>query len=115
MKMKKMILVFMVFGVAAGFIIGSLFPDTRNYEDRRHSLMDDMASLIEEKVDSGEYKCCIEPACDMCFLGHWLWDDGICRCDEMIASGQDDKVCPQCKKALEEGLCKSSSEVACTV
>ena len=102
-------------GIAVGLIAGSVLPTARSYEDRRHKLMDDMVSLIEEKVESGEYKCCIEPACNMCFLGHWLWDDGICRCDDMIAAGEDDKVCPQCKKALEQGLCKSSSETACAV
>lgn len=106
---------FTVLGIAAGFITGSLVPDFRSYEDRRHKLMDDMAALIEEKVESGEYKCCIEPACDMCFLGHWKWSDGICRCDEMIAQGRDEDVCPQCRKALEEGLCKSTQETACEV
>ena len=49
----------------------------------------------------------------MCFLGDWLWDDGTCDCDGMIVKGEWDKVCPQCKKGIEEGFCKSTLEKPC--
>ena len=70
---------------------------------------------IQAKVDAGEYRCCIDPPCDMCFLGHWLWDDGACYCDDMIAKGEFDKVCPQCKNGIELGLCKSTQEDFCDI
>lgn len=110
---RYFVLVFI--GLVAGLIIGQIYPKYQSFEERRENTIQDMESVIQEKVDEGEYRCCIEPGCDMCFLGHWLWDDGICRCDDMIAAGEDDKVCPQCKKAIEQGFCKRSSENACAV
>ena len=62
----------------------------------------------------GKYKCCIKPLCTMCYLGEWAWEDGTCDCDGMIAKGDLDKVCPQCKKGIEEGRCKSEVG-ACSV
>lgn len=72
-----------------------------------------MNKVIDQQVKEGNYGCCIEPACTMCFMGEWLWDDGICRCDGMIVKEELDKVCPQCKKGLGEGLCKSTNEKPC--
>jgi len=74
-----------------------------------------MEELIDQQVKKGNYRCCIEPACTMCLMGDWLWDDGICRCDDVIVKGENDKVCPQCKKGLEEGKCKYSEEDYCEI
>ena len=49
----------------------------------------------------------------MCFLGHWLWEDGSCYCDEMILNEEDDKVCPECKAGIKEGKCKSELDIVC--
>jgi hypothetical protein len=56
----------------------------------------------------GKYKCCIEPACDMCYLGHWKFEKGTCYCDDAIKEGRDEDICPQCIKGLENGECSSS-------
>jgi|SRR3989338_1568389 len=103
--MKKLILLFLVLGVVAGIVFGSLYSNFQSFEEKRGRIIKDMKILINEQAKEGNYRCCIEPPCTMCFMGNWLWDDGICRCDDMIASGEFDKVCPQCKDKLEEGQC----------
>ncbi|MBU2638629.1 MAG: hypothetical protein KJ955_06660 [Nanoarchaeota archaeon] len=105
----------LLIGIFMGVGLAASYPYFQSFESRRATILNDMEQLIEEQVKEGNYRCCIEPACTMCFMGSWIWDDGICRCDDMIASGQDDKVCPQCKKGLEEGRCKSSDEDFCEV
>ena len=110
---KSFVLIFG--GIIIGLVFGFAHPQLQTYDVRRENNIKEMQELIGERVEVGEYQCCIEPACDMCYLGHWIWDDGICRCDEMIAKGEFDKVCPQCEKAIEEGQCKSSLETVCTL
>lgn len=109
--MKKILLI-LIIGMFAGASLSVLYPKYQLYEQKRERIMNEMASVIEEKSEEGHYRCCIEPACDMCFMGHWIWDDGICRCDDEIAKGDSGKVCPQCAKGLEEGQCKSAQEEA---
>ena len=84
-----------------------------SFEERREEVLSGLSLAIEDAEAQGKYKCCIEPACTMCYMGSWIWDDGTCDCDGMIAAGEFDKVCPQCKRALEEGLCKSAQEEKC--
>lgn len=66
---------------------------------------------IEKTTEEGIYKCCIHPACTMCFMEANKWNNfeaGTCACDDLIAEGKE--PCPQCKNGLcdksEEGLCK---------
>ena len=102
--------------VAAGaFILLSLsfIPNTESFEARRDRVIGELSLAIYDAIDKGKYECCIDPPCDMCYLGHWLWDDGSCHCDEMIAKGEFDKVCPQCVKGIELGLCKSTKQATC--
>lgn len=110
----KRIVFFILFGIMTGSFLGIVsafvYPEFQSFENRRAGVLGDMQDLINEQVEEGNYRCCIEPACTMCFMGGWIWDDGICRCDDMIAAGEDDKVCPQCKKGLKEGICKSAGE-----
>jgi len=107
---KKLIFLLLFSGVFIGIVFANLYPNFQSFEKRRTTIMNDMESLIDQQTKEGNYRCCIEPACTMCFMGNWLWDDGICRCDDMIANGEYDKVCPQCQRGLEEGLCKSTEE-----
>lgn len=100
----------LIFGILAGITLDNILTKTQSYDERRQDVIRDMESLIQEKVDDGEYHCCVTPACDMCFLGHWIWDDGICRCDDMAAKGEEDKVCPQCRNNEEDGTCKAEEE-----
>ncbi|MAG50705.1 hypothetical protein CL621_03670 [archaeon] len=85
------------------------------FEERRENILVGLNLAIEDAKEEGKYKCCIEPACTMCYLGNWIWKDGTCDCDGMIAEGELDKVCPQCKRGIEEGLCKSTKEEECNL
>ncbi len=108
MKLAKFLpaLLFSALLFAGSYSIGQGEMD---FQSRRQKVINEMNSLIEEKVQSGEYDCCIKPACDMCFLGHWIFEDGICHCDEYIAKGEYDKVCPQCKNKISDlGACESA-------
>lgn len=84
-------------------------PKKESYEEKREKLLEQLYMNIEEAKLEGNYECCIEPPCTMCYLGNWIWDDGTCHCDEMIAKGEYDKVCPQCQKGTEQVNCNSAS------
>lgn len=65
---------------------------------------------IQEAVNEGVYKCCIKPACTMCYMEANKWNNykaGTCACDDLIARGEE--PCPQCKKGLcfEENTCET--------
>ena len=64
-------------------------------------------NAIDIAKQKGDYNCCIEPACTMCYLGHWKFDKRTCDCDVAMKEGRDEDVCPECLKGLEEGRCKS--------
>ena len=108
---SKLVSVFSLLTIVALVITASRPAPT--YDAKREKLLMDLHNAIREAEEQGEYECCIKPACTMCYLGDWIWEDGSCLCDEMIAQGQDDKVCPQCKKGLEKGLCESASNTEC--
>ncbi|MFH1591745.1 MAG: hypothetical protein ABIB47_00045 [Candidatus Woesearchaeota archaeon] len=102
--MKKFLFLFLILLVING-CGGNL-----SFQERREEVLLELNSAVKEAKEEGKYKCCIEPACTMCYLGNWLWKDGSCYCDDMILEGEADKVCPQCIRAMEEGLCGSSQE-----
>lgn len=113
---KEAIAVLLMLGVivaAAAIMLPPAKGET--FGEKRSRVLKELSSSIEEAAADGNYACCIDPPCTMCYLGNWIWDDGICRCDEMIAKGEFDKVCPQCKKGIEEGRCKSSQATSCEV
>ncbi len=80
----------------------------QGFEEKRESLLEQLYNNIEEAKLEGNYECCIEPPCTMCYLGNWIWEDGSCYCDRMIIEGKNEDVCPQCVKGIEEGKCKST-------
>ncbi len=104
--MKKLIL-FFSFILLLLILTGCKEP---SFEEKREKVLGELNLAIEEAEEQGRYKCCIEPACTMCYLGNWIWEDGSCYCDDMIANGEMDKVCPQCIRGIEEGSCKSTAE-----
>lgn len=69
-----------------------------DFSQKRTRILNELSLAIEEAKSQGNYNCCINPPCTMCYLGNWIWKDGICRCDEMVKNGEFDKVCPQCKE-----------------
>jgi len=84
------------------------------FSEQREQLLSDMDSMIHQAKLDGKYRCCIEPPCRMCFLGNWIWDDGTCDCDGEIAKENWDKVCPECKNGMEQGICESATEQCIT-
>ena len=51
----------------------------------------------------GNYRCCIDPPCTMCYMEANKWNNamaGTCACDDLIAEGKE--PCPQCKRGLGE-------------
>ncbi len=81
---------------------------SKSLDEKRNEILSEIDMTLKEAEESGKYKCCIEPPCKMCFLGNWIWEDGMCDCDTMIAQGKWDKVCPECKAGIKEGRCVSS-------
>ena len=59
---------------------------------------------IKMAHERGEYNCCIEPDCTMCYSEGNKWNygkAGTCACDDFIARGEE--PCPQCARALSCG------------
>lgn len=105
--------------ILISLVVLLLIPNTlanfqeENYQQKRLRILNELSLVINEAKAQGKYNCCIDPPCTMCYLGEWIWKDGVCRCDEMVAKGEFDKVCPQCKKGVGEGLCKSTNKNIC--
>ncbi len=81
---------------------------------QREDVIFSLQNAIAESVEAGEYRCCIEPACKMCYLGNWIFEDGKCACDDLIAEGKFNQVCPECKGGMEKGQCESAGD-SCSV
>lgn len=117
--MKKIkyffLILFLIIAIITSIVFANLYPNSQSFEKKRAKILNSLHSSIDEAVAQGKYKCCIDPPCTMCYLGEWIWKDGTCHCDEMIAKGEWDKVCPQCKKGIENGQCKSSSNNKCEI
>ena len=101
--------------IAVAFLFNLYFPQKETFEQRRSRVLGELSSAIDDAVLEGKYICCIEPPCTMCYLGNWLWEEGSCHCDEMMAEGEFDKVCPQCIRGIEEGRCKSAQGTFCEI
>lgn len=77
-------------------------------------IISQMDTAIAKAMAEGDYRCCIHPACTMCFLSGNKWNygkAGTCACDDFIAKGED--PCPQCKSGLIEDTgvsCEIKSE-----
>jgi len=112
MTSKATVIVLMSLSLAAGLSLAMAYQSRTSERD---AIISNIEAAIGQRVKDGTYRCCIDPPCDMCFLGEWLWDDGSCRCDDEIAKGNFDRVCPECKKNLEKGECSSQVEDVCEV
>lgn len=103
--------IFLFIFLIIGFAIALAFEGNKSPEQ----VIQELEKAIENAEEKGVYKCCIEPACDMCYLGHWKFEKGTCFCDDAIAEGKNEDVCPQCIKGIEEGRCSSANEEVCIV
>lgn len=109
MRIIKLAILVLIVLITAGTVIffTNKNAEKNTFEGRREKVLSQLYLAIEDAEKIGKYKCCIEPLCTMCYLGDWVWEDGTCDCDGMIAMNDWDKVCPQCKRGIGEGRCKS--------
>ncbi len=92
-------------------ITGNIIKDQVSQDPEK--VIENLYDAIEIAEEKGEYKCCIEPACTMCYLGHWKFEKGTCYCDDAIREGRDEDICPECVKGIEKGFCKSTKQEEC--
>ncbi|TFB08191.1 hypothetical protein E3V08_05025 [Candidatus Atribacteria bacterium MT.SAG.1] len=108
--MKKFIITILIFliGVIAGYLIFSVQnPDFENLspEQMYQKVIKERDYAISQAVARGDFRCCINPPCTMCYMEANQWNNftpGTCACDDLIAQGKE--PCPQCKTGLCEGL-----------
>lgn len=93
------------------FINSIILAYVNNQENNPEKMIKKLYNAIDSAKEKGDYNCCIEPACTMCYLGHWKFEKGTCHCDEAIAEGRNEDVCPECVSGLEKGLCKSAEDI----
>jgi hypothetical protein len=111
-KIKSWIILGLIIAVILLLVVGYLFWQNyswnKPFETNRQRIISEIDKVLRKAVASGDYKCCINPPCKMCFLGNWIWQDGRCRCDEEIARGNWENVCPECRRSVEAGKCEST-------
>lgn len=74
-----------------------------NFEQKvtHEQVIDTIYAGIKVAKKNGDYRCCIEPDCTMCYISGNKWNynqPGTCACDDFIAKGE--KPCPQCERGL---------------
>jgi len=86
--------------------------ETLNGEEMHQRIIGERDLAIQKAIEAGDYRCCVEPPCTMCYMEANRWNNftaGTCACDDLIAQGKE--PCPQCKN----GLCETDAEGACKV
>ena len=110
--MKKTIILslYLFAGLWAGWLVASMNNTVAfanlNPQEMHELLIKQRDVAIKKAKEAGDYKCCIEPACTMCYMEANKWNNhtaGTCACDDIIAQGGE--PCPQCKR----GFCAESS------
>jgi len=97
-------LLLLLMGTGVGFkLMQNKYPVFNNLsrEEMLQHITEERSLAIRKAKNEGEYKCCIEPPCTMCFMEANKWNNftpGTCACDDLIAEGKE--PCPQCKREL---------------
>jgi hypothetical protein len=112
-KQDKKIILFASVTFVLFLLILSGCQNEVSFEKRRAKTLSELDLAIQDAVAEEKYHCCIDPPCTMCYLGHWIWENGSCYCDDMIAQGKLDQVCPECQKGANLGICESVSDQPC--
>lgn len=107
--MKKIIffISMLLLGGLAGYLFFNMHNpafEKLNSEAMYQEIIKERDYAIDQAVAMGDYKCCINPPCTMCYMEANQWNNftaGTCACDDLIAQGKD--PCPQCKN----GACSS--------
>ena len=113
--MKKFIIAILIFlsGTVTGYLIFSVQNpvfENLNPEEIHKRIIKERDYAITQTVVRGDFRCCINPPCTMCYMEANQWNNfkaGTCACDNLIAQGKE--PCPQCKKVLCEGQGSSCS------
>ena len=59
----------------------------KDYQQNKYEpekVINNLHKAIKNSEKQGNYKCCIQPSCTMCFLGKWEFEVGKCFCDDAI-------------------------------
>jgi hypothetical protein len=83
-----------------------------NAQQLYQKIIEERDFAIQKAEKAGDYRCCIEPPCTMCYMKANQWNNftaGTCACDDLIAQGKE--PCPQCKG----GLCETSTDGSCKI
>ena len=93
-------------GALFGYFISFNIQGFKNLspEQMYQRIVNERDYAIGEAIKRGDYRCCVNPPCTMCYMEANQWNNftaGTCACDDLIAQGKE--PCPQCKK----GLCSS--------
>lgn len=108
-KILTIILFFLFLGLVGGwgyFKLKAISPDFEDLsaEEMYGQIIKERDWAIQKAVEAGDYRCCIEPPCTMCYMEANKWNNhqaGTCACDDLIAKGQE--PCPQCLSGLCSG------------
>lgn len=115
-KLKFIILFLVIIVIVVGYVLTKDYLEAKSFDEKKEDIVSEINNMLEEATLTGDYRCCIEPPCKMCFLGNWIWENGRCDCDTEMAQNNWDNVCPECKKGVEEGKCNSSKTTGtCTI
>jgi len=105
---QKVLLFFSLLGgITAGLVFALLFNPpfkSLNSGQMLEKVKAQQVLGIKKAQEEGSYRCCIKPACTMCYLEANQWNNhqpGTCACDDLIAQGKE--PCPQCK----QGFCEA--------
>jgi len=88
-------------GITAGLMLSSDKFESLSAQEMQQRIVDERDFAIQKAVEDGDYHCCIEPPCTMCFMEANEWNNytvGTCACDDLIAQGKE--ACPQCQRGL---------------
>ena len=113
-NMRKFIFIILIFllgsfGSYLFFSIQNPAFEKLSPEAMYQRIIEERDYAIDQAIARGDYRCCINPPCTMCYMEANQWNNftaGTCACDDLIAQGKE--PCPQCKKGLCEN-CKVSN------
>jgi hypothetical protein len=105
--MKKIFFIILIFfiGALGGYLLfKGLNPSFAKLSpaEMYEQIIQQRDYAISQAVMSGDYRCCINPPCTMCYMQANEWNNytpGTCACDDLVAQGKE--PCPQCGGGLE--------------
>ena len=113
--MKKILFVILLLIIAFGLGLGtnsflSSF-ERLSLEEMQQRVVKEQDLGIKKAIAAGVYRCCVDPACTMCYIDDNIWNNqtaGTCACDDLIAQGKE--PCPQCG-----GVISGHGDTTCSV